>query len=318
MAEPTLLVTRLVVDRISRPRLVNSHDCKIALHGESRWTRAELFLELKCDREALEAFVGEHGPVEATVTANCGPTNHRHAVRLTRDGSNPALWTGHIELDRDNASERTYLDAALTATVHGRAQRPVAMSPRWTVYADEPHSLLFQGTLRVSWIDFRGPEAPTLARDFPRSTHVIDFDGSTPRLLLNSGFEGLVPLLGDRKDRQGVDRALHDFQRTSIARATWLALLTEALAEVQGNPDDPTEDLAWPPTEWKAEVLRYVLPLVEPRLNDRDLLVLAAGALRGEGAGQFLARAEAVVGDLINANESVRRYVQTYAQEPVR
>jgi hypothetical protein len=105
----------------------------------------------------------------------------------------------------------------------------------------------------------------------------VDLDGPSPRLLLNSGFDGLSALLDDRKGRGGSDRALHDFKRTSIARATWLALITESLADVQGDPNDPDDELAWPPTEWKAEVLKYVLPRIEPGKSERDLLTLAAG-----------------------------------------
>jgi len=313
-----LRVTRLLVDGKAKPRLVNSDECTISLHEEKQTWRAELGLEVACEADALEAFEREHGPVAVTVTANCAPTNHRHAVRLERSRVKPPLWTGEIEIDRDNASERTYLTAALTAEVRGVANRPVAATPRWTVYADEPQSLHFQGTLRVSWLDFEALDAPPLARDFPRSTHVVDFDGNTPRLLLNSRFDGLHALLGDRKGRQGVDRALHDFQRMSIARATWLALIAEALAGVQGDPNDPTDVPDWPASEWKTEVLKHVLPLVAPDKGEAELLALAAGDWRGEGAGQFFARAEAVIGERLGANGSVRRYVQTYEREGVK
>jgi hypothetical protein len=168
-------------------------------------------------------------------------------------------------------------------------------------------------------MDFHSPDAPALARAFQTSTHVVDLGGGSPRLLLNSGFHGLVALLDDRKGRKGAELALHDFQRTSIARATWLTLITEAIAEVRGDPSDPTDEPMWPATEWKTEVLKYVLPQIDPGKSELELLALAAGDWRGEGAGQFFARAEAVVGEkLVRANECVRRYVQSVEREAAK
>jgi hypothetical protein len=64
--------------------------------------------------------------------------------------------------------------------------------------------------------------------------------------------------------------------------------------------------------------LKHVLPLVAPDKGEAELLELAAGDWRGEAAGQFLARAEAVIGERLGANGSVRRYVQTYEREGVK
>jgi hypothetical protein len=194
--------------------------------------------------------------------------------------------------------------------------RPVAVAPVWAVHADEPESLRLKGTLRVRWLNFKLPDAPTPARDFPKSTHVVAFTGGVPELWLNSGFEGLEPLLKDRKDRRGADKGLHDFQRTGIARGVWLTLIADALSAVRGAGDDGSEEPDWPEIPWQAEVLKLVLPEVAPGKSDRELLAMATGEWRGHpGAAEFFARAEAVVGDIVKANESLRRFVQNYRGE---
>jgi len=56
-----------------------------------------------------------------------------------------------------------------------------------------------------------------------------------------------------------------------------------------------------------------VLPEIAPGKSDRELLRLAAEDWRQhQGAAEFFCRAEAVVGDLVKANELLRRFVQNY------
>ena len=250
------------------------------------------------------------------VVANCLPTNARQPVRLSRSEVEIGRWSGILELDRDNVCDRVALVTTLTATVRGVPHRPVAAATGWTVYADEPESLRLKGTLQVKWKNFK-ETADLPAKDFPKSTHVVAFTGRVPELWLNSGFDGLEPLLKDHKDRRGADKALHDFQRTGIARSVWLALIADALAAVRTDTDEEgTGEPDWPETPWRAEILKLVLPEVAPGKSERELLTLAAGEWReSPGAGVFFARAEAVVGDIVKANESLRRFVQNYHGE---
>jgi hypothetical protein len=221
-----------------------------------------------------------------------------------------------LELDRDNLRGRVALVTTLTAAVNGAPHRPVALASGWTIHADEPESLRLKGTLKVTWKNFK--ETDDLpAKDFPNSTHAVAFTDGVPELWLNSGFEGLEPLLKDRKDRRGADKGLHDFQRTGIACGVWMALIADALAAVQADgADDENTEPDWPESPWQAEILKQVLPEVAPGKSDRELLRLAGGEWRQHpGAAEFFSRAEAVVGDLVKANALVRRFVQNYSGE---
>ncbi len=317
-SEPTLSVTTVRLDGVARPHLVKKDLATIPLYEDLKpWRRAELDFELTCDPDRVRAFESEHGPVSAVVVAHCLPTNTRQPVRLSRSEVETGRWSGTLELDRDNVLDRVALVTTLTATVDGVPHRPVAASLGWTAYADEPESLRLKGTIQIRWINFKLPEAPPPARDFPKSTHVVAFTGGVPELWLNSGFDGLEPLLKDRKDRRGADKALHDFQRTGIARAVWIALVADALAAVRGESvEDDEGEPDWPEKPWQSEILKLILPEVAPGKSERELLTMAAGEWREHpGAGEFFARAEAVVGDIVKANESLRRFVQNYHGE---
>lgn len=319
-AEPVLTVAGLRLDGVAKPQWVKKEEASVPLFEEPKpWKLAELDLELTCDPERLRSFEALHGPVAAVVVANCLPTNTRQPLKLTRSEVDYGRWSGVLELDRDNFRDRVALVTRLSATVGGVIHRPVATAPGWTVYADEPESLRLKGTLRVKWLNFKLPDAPLPARDFQNSTHVVAFAGGVPELWLNSGFEGLEALLKDRKDRRGADKGLHDFQRTGIARAVWLALIADALAAVRvDTAGGGTEEPDWPEKPWQVEILKLILPEVAPGKSDRELLTMAVKDWReASGAGEFFSRAEAVVGTIVKANESVRKYVQYFnAEEP--
>lgn len=279
----------------------------------SNWRRAEFGVTVTAPRDHLTAFEAAHGRADLVVVAHCRPTNSRQPCRLRRSEADAGLWEGTLELERDNFRDRAELRAMLTAAVGGARHRPVALGNPWTLHFDEPASLRLRGTLRVKWVDFKAPDAAPPARDFPNSTHVVSLGGGLPEIWLNSSFEGLEPLLRDRRDRRGAERGLHDMQRHSIARGVWMVLVSDALAAVR--PGEDGDEPEWPEAEWQAEVLRKVLPEVAPGKPERELLRLAANDWRTHpGSAEFLSSAEAVVGDIIKANESLRRFVQTYRE----
>lgn len=314
---PILTIASLRLDGAIRTHLIDKEAWVVNLYEETKpWSRAELDLELTNDPAVVREFENKHGKVSAVVVANCFPTNARQPLQLVRSDVDPGRWSGVLELDRDNLRGRVALVTTLTATVNGVSHRPVALAFGWTVHADEPESLRLKGTLKVTWKNFK--ETDDLpAKDFPTSTHVVAFTRGVPELWLNSGFEGLEPLLKDRKDRRGADKGLHDFQRTGIARGVWMALISDALAAIQADEaGDEAAEPDWPEVPWQAEILKRVLPEVAPGKSDRELLRLGVEQWRQHpGAAEFFARAEAVVGDLVKANELVRRFVQNYRGE---
>jgi hypothetical protein len=268
--EPTLRVTGVRLDGAARLHLVKQEDSTVLLYEDpKRWTKAVLDLELTCNAKELIDFEGKHGLVEAVAVTNCPATNERQPVRLRRLPE-VGRWSGTLELDRDNVCDRIDLLARLTATIKGVAHRPVATALEWSIYADEPESLRLKGTLRVRWLNFKLPGAPLPACDFPESTHIVAFPGGMPEIWLNSGFEGLESLLGDRKDRRGADKGLHDFQRTGIARAAWMTLIADAMSAVQGGANDAESgEPDWPEKPWQTEILKLLLPQVAPGKSER-------------------------------------------------
>jgi hypothetical protein len=182
------------------------------------------------------------------------------------------------------------------------------------VYFDEPPSFRFRGTLSVRWVNFKSPDEKSLGREFPDSTHVVSFSGGMPEILLNSGFPGLEPILKDQPNRRGTDKAMHDMLRTSIARAVWMSLVGDSLAAVKSGDEDEPPD--WPDEDWQREVLERILRAIDSSKSEAELLRMAADDWRSHpGAAEFYSRAEAVIGDIVKANETLRRFAQNYGKE---
>lgn len=310
--DPILTVTGLSIDGKPKSEWIRNDESTVALFEHlGRWQKVELDLEVACLPEVVTAFEQEHGPVATVAVAMCLPTNGREQLRLSRSPTDAGRWSGKLEIDRDNYRGRVSLKATFTAKLQDVPCRPIAATNEWVVHVDEPESLQLRGNLPVKWVNFNLPIAPAIARDFPKSTHVVDFHQKLPTLYLNSSLEGLEDLLKDRKDRKGADRALHDISRTGIARSVWLALLHDAIADIREPDDETGEPADWPATPWRVEVLKQILAGVAPDKSDSEqLAMLAVDWREPNAAGNFFARAEAVIGDMLKANEVVRRFNQ--------
>jgi hypothetical protein len=310
---PRLRITGVRLDGAARPDLINPAGRVDLFGGTAPWRRAELDLELEADRAAIRDFEERHGELSAVAVAYCESTRTRQSTRLARSRCDEGRWEGTIELDRDNFRGRAFLRPRLIGAVGGVPHRPVAEPAGWTVHFDEPAGLRLGGRLRVRWVDFTAEGADPLARQFPGSAHLVYFGtGDTaPEVWLNSAFDGLDELLRDA-DRDGAKRGVHDLLRTGIARGVWMELVAVAMAAIRaGDGEGRGEKADWPEAEWQCDVLRRVLPRVAPGKPERELLELAATEWRAHpGAGEFYARAEAVVGEMIRADESLRRLIQ--------
>ena len=311
--EPVLTVAAVRLDDTSRPQFIKKEDSTIHIYEDpKRWKKAEIDLELTCSSGPIQEFEDSHGPLSPILVAHCLSTNVRQQLLLTRSEVELGRWSGTLELDRDSVSDRIFLESTFAATIDGIPNRPVATTPRWTIYADEPRSLSLKGNLKVRWLDFKKTEESP-AKEFPKCTHVVAFNSGVPELWLNSGFEGLEPLLKDRKDRRGAEKGVHDVLRTGIARSVWLTLIADALSAVREESAANETMPDWPEKPWQAEVLKLVLYDVAPGKSEIELLSMASKEWReSPGSGEFFARAEAVVGDIVRSNELLRRFVQNY------
>lgn len=292
-------------------RVLNIYDA-----GISEWERLGFNVAVQCHGPTLQAYESEHGQLELTLVTSCRATNMRQGIKPIRSELDPAKWASHVELNRNSLRNKVTLRAILTGDIESHAFRPVGLSDPWTIYFDPTDSFRVAGALRVVWIDFKSPDAPPIARQFPDSAYVVDLEKPLPEILLNSDFEGLEPLLRDSKARSNIEGALHDSTRLSIARSVWMTLVNDAMASIRLGEDG--EEPEWPERSWQVEVLKRILSHIDSSKSETELLHLAAEEWRTHpGSAVFQARAEATVGDIVNANKSLRKSIQKLIREGV-
>jgi len=298
------------------PALTAEGALDIGQLGVPDWQRLSVKADVQTQPSALEAYEQKHGRVALTLVASCRPTNVRQALQCERSTLGPSCWSGILELARANFRERVVLQGILTAQANGVIHRPVGFTNRWSVYVDPSDSFKVAGALRVTWCDFKSASAPPVAKQFPDVPYVVDLDKSLPEIVLNESFEGLEPLLRDSTPRSRMEQALHESTRMSIARSVWLTLLANSMSAIHGGEEG--EDPEWPEREWQSEVLRRVLPEIDSSRSEAELLRLAGTEWRTHpGSAAFLSRAEAAIGEIIQANRSLRKTTQTLLREGV-
>uniref|UniRef100_A0A7C4LMD1 Uncharacterized protein n=1 Tax=Schlesneria paludicola TaxID=360056 RepID=A0A7C4LMD1_9PLAN len=282
----------------------------------NQWKELTIDFDVRSQPQGLQSFEKEHGHVTLTVVASCRPTNVRQSAAPTRSKLDHAVWSGRMAIQRQSFREKIRLRAIATGQHGGVANRPIGFSNEITLHLDPTNSFRVAGALPVVWCDFQSSEAPPLAKQFQDAPYVVNLEKPLPEILLNAAFEGLEPLLRDSKDRTKIEQALHDSTRMSIARSVWMTLLGTAMSGIRC--DDPDEDPEWPDSDWQAEILKRILPEIDPTRSDSELLRLAASEWRQyPGSATFLSRAEAVIGDLIQANKSLRKTIQTLNREGI-
>lgn len=224
----------------------------------------------------------------AVVQVLCSYSNTRLAFPLKADPDNPGRWSGRVVLGRDSCYGRATLKAVVPATVDGVPHRVIGGSETWALSFDDLPPSPVHGSIAVAWIDFAADDSLGLA-EYKDDPHHLRLDPEAPALYLNSGFDGLEPLLGDRKRRAHAEQAMHDSTRVNIAGDAWTAMFVTSLDAVETDPDTGMPE--WPAEEWRVVVLKTLFLRIYPDLGPYDALVEATAARRsGDGSGELLER----------------------------
>lgn len=284
-----LTVTKVAIDGKALPTAyINPDIPEIAFRDldTDDWDEAAIDVVVTAPAGEITTTTAWEDP-QALVQVLCHYSNTRLAVPLKADPDTPARWTGTVKLDRDACYGRATLRAVVPATVDGVPHRVIGGSEAWALSFDDLPPSPVHGSIAVQWIKFADDKSLGLA-DYKEDPHHLRLDPEAPALYLNSGFEGLEPLLGDRRRREPAELAMHDSTRVNIAGDAWTAMFVTALDAVETNDDGMPE---WPAEEWRIVVLKTLFPRIYPDLGPEDALIEATAARRsGDGSGELLER----------------------------
>jgi len=209
------------------PQLLDGEHRRIRLDQEPDWDVFECDVVVETD-EPVPAGLDRLIPY---VMVSSTTTNTRMPFPLSGEPAD-----GHLAIPRSTVSGSFTVQAVTGALVSSR-RRVVGSSAPWTVVLDGRQAPVPPGALPFdfSWVDFASDEAPEIARKNPSSHAVMDLTNVLPRLLLNSGIEGLQPLL--TSDYAQLERRrLRDILGSSIAR--YVAATVFRIASDEVTADD--------------------------------------------------------------------------------
>jgi hypothetical protein len=241
----------------------------------------------------------------ALLQVGCGPSSARLAVSLKRDDRALGRWTGSATLERDNWYGTAQLRATVHAKVDGIANRTIGESQVWTISFDDAPPSPVHGSINVQWLDFSEDAERPYLKAFRDDTHYVRLDADDPSLYLNRAFDGLEPLLVDRRRRPPGEQALHDSTVGNIASDAWGAMFFSALSSIEINPETSLPD--WPSEEWRTVVLKAMFARIYPDLGMDDALVAAVEARDAfDSAGELIERVFPAVGRQVGAPRTLR------------
>jgi hypothetical protein len=285
-----LTVSKVVIDgKTLSTNYINPDLPEIAFRDldADHWEEAMIDVTVTAPASELSGNPAWEDPV-AVIQMICSHSNTRRAMRLDADPHTPARWYGTVILTRAEWYGRATMRAVVPATVEGVPHRVIGVGETWTLSFDDLPPSPVHGSIAVQWVDFADDGERGL-KSYKDDPYHLRLDPDAPVLYLNSGFEGLEALLGDRKRRPRAEQAMHDSTRVNIAGDAWQAMFVTALDAVEVDPE--TQLPEWPAEEWRVVVLKTLFPRIYPHLGPEDALIEANQARRsGEGSGELLER----------------------------
>ena len=270
--------------------------------GKRDWKRATFRAEITLSSDRVAELNASGAQVRVLLIIQCANTYYRETVKLHQGSRDANVWQANFDVEKENFHGTATIHALVAGTVDGRPNRYLSTSENWTLIFDEPDSSPLTGSMTVTWEDFDKPSKPHLKMILGENRHhslYLDLVSNPPKLFLNKSdkFRGLTFLLEDRK-RVKSDRPLHNAERISIARSTWMALFNTSIASVIYNPDEEPE---WPAEDWKRVVLQKILSKIYPFKSDSELLKEAVDGRTDERAGDLQSAARAAIDEMIKA-----------------
>jgi hypothetical protein len=250
--------------------LVDGEYLRLRLDSVGDWDRFDCDVAVMTD-EPVPAGIDD---LFTYVLVASPSTNTRMPFPLKGLRGKPA--TGHLTVPRSVVEGSFTVQAEIGANVAGR-RRVVGSSDAWTVVLERREAPTPPGTppFDIAWINFSDTGAPSAARESPNAHALMDLT-QEPRLLLNSGIEGLQTLLHNNTAKLE-RRRVRDILSSSVTRYAVGTLFRAAAAEVSVYDDGPPQ----PPS---SALLRQVCEAV-------------AGQMSGVGAVDELYEQLAASGD---------------------
>lgn len=264
-------------------RLIDADRQEVELVDLERagWTSARISVEVVGPKSELRDLADDGVEPTAVVVLHCGPTNARVAQVLDADEHDPGHWYGTLDLSRGEWFGKIIMRAFLTAEVDGVANRIIGSAPDWTMHLDDLPRPPVHGAITIRWDNFAAPEHFKALRQYDGEPAFLHLDPAEPVLYLNRGFDGLEPLLRDRRGRQAGEQALHDQTRATIAAESWAGLFNTALQAIDLEDEEPD----WPTSDWQRTALELLLDRIYPEKGPEDAFQEVVTLLREADGG---------------------------------
>ncbi|MEU2689134.1 hypothetical protein ABZ654_35710 [Streptomyces hygroscopicus] len=244
--------------------MISRNEHVVALHEAERaeWEEARIGLRVSLPEREIEA--GPWTDVVCVAVLTEGATNARLArpLRKRTDGA----WGGSLPVSRTLHRARASLTVSLVATVGGVAGRVIGTADAAWVIDLTARAPERKKELDIVEIDF-GASGEEWLTKLKESPWLVDTSGEMPTVYLNTGFEGLAPLLNGAKSE--MEKGARGLVASQIAGEAWTAMFHEAVSDLETG-DDGTPQV---PSGWRESVLRQMLPDVIPGASLADGLL---------------------------------------------
>jgi len=282
------------------------------------WREADLDITVEAPLQELRAKSIDDDRTHSLLRINCDSTNLR-STELAEFRAGVAQAT--ITLRRELFDERATLECFIVVDGPDGVARILKEAAPWTVVFAGPRMRQVSAAKRrgqprefvlVQWANFSDAQiAGGELRPFAREAYYVDVGANPPVLYLNRELENYEVLLSERRGASRAEQALRDLEFRRLSLGVWIALIQQALADLQH--DDDLGEITYP-YGWKLSVLERLLPRLFPgesfEVSARKVVALR----RDDGGSAYLfGRLQIAINELIDTSAVLRKHLSALA-----
>lgn len=296
--QPSLSISEVIVDGV--PLLdENRRDGRLEVYRQWEsaysWREAQIQVLVEMDRR------NDLSPSLACLSVRSEKSLNRTSHYLEPDHDSAMFkWRGRVSLSSCNLSG----DVRFKALLVDAESRYLGESDEWKLQIEEPEIPDINGILPVSWTDFQQSDDP-ITKAHEGQPYAVNLLSDPPQLLLNMSCQEIVVLLDNEYPKGSVGAGARSLEILSIARSTWMGLLTVAASSIHDAGESGEFD--YPLEDWKRKVLDAILPTMYPHVAGSEALRLASESVTDpDGIADFLKRGLLAVDERLGAVSKLR------------
>jgi len=278
------------------------------------WEHVKFTVKVNFPENYYSHLVKSDEKIRGCIQIQCADTGIRLKFGLKESTTDSSIWTGKVKVNTmvfgGRAIVRTifWLDSS-----NSEESRYICRSNNWTVRFDEASPFNISGFFEFEWVDFNDPQKNNeIPAQYHNQPYYLILTREPPKVWLNESIERLKLIMKDGPLSNEREESLRTMLTMQLVTSIYNAAYAVSIAAVYR--DEESEEIEFPSTPWKGQLLKEVLTEIYPNETTTDALTKLYDEWR-EGEADFVeSQLQSMITSKLNYQKAIRTVIQTLEQ----